>query len=413
MRDGPLNRPLPLTRYRRVSYACLSMRIAYFDLISGISGDMTVAALVDLGVSRRRLQGELEKLRGLSFRFRVGRKTVNGIRSARFQVIAGEDQPGRSWAGIRRLIKQSGLSPEVKHRAITVFSKLAEAEGKVHGVPPEEVHFHEVGAVDSVVDIVAVAVATCSLDIDAFSCSVVPLGRGLTPSMHGVLPVPAPATLELLKGFPVEDAHLDAENVTPTGAAILSALVTQKGEAPVMRVERTGYGAGVLEFPDRPNVLRIVLGESEAAVGHDRMLVIETQIDDMNPEIYDYVLERLFAAGARDVTLSAIQMKKNRPGTLLRIITEPGLRDALAGIVLRETSTLGVRCYMVDRLVLLRDSVKLKTRFGTLTVKVAEEPGGGKRATLEYDEARKIAVSRKVPLKAVYDEVTRCFTSGN
>ena len=180
-----------------------------------------------------------------------------------------------------------------------------------------------------------------------------------------------------------------------------------------MRVERTGYGAGVLEFPDRPNVLRIVLGESEAAVGHDRMLLIETQIDDMNPEIYDYVLERLFTAGARDVTLSAIQMKKNRPGTLLRIIAEPELRDALAGIVLRETSTLGVRCYMVDRLVLLRDSVKLKTRFGTLTVKVAEEPGGGKRATLEYDEARKIAVSRKVPLKAVYDEVTRCFTSGS
>ncbi|MCY4440505.1 MAG: LarC family nickel insertion protein, partial [Deltaproteobacteria bacterium] len=230
--------------------------------------------------------------------------------------------------------------------------------------------------------------------------------------LHGVLPVPGPATLELLKGFPVEDANLEAENVTPTGAAILSALVTQRGEAPAMRIERTGYGAGTLAFPDRPNVLRIVLGESAPALGHERMLVMETQIDDMNPEIYDYVLDRLFAAGARDVTLSLVQMKKNRPGTLLRILAEPGLRDTLAGIVLRETSTLGVRCYMVDRLVLRRQVVKLKTRFGILTVKVAEEPGGGKRATPEYDEARQIAASRKIPLRAVYDEVTRCFGGG-
>ena len=179
-----------------------------------------------------------------------------------------------------------------------------------------------------------------------------------------------------------------------------------------MRVEGTGYGAGTLEFADRPNVLRIVTGESAAALAHERMLVMETHIDDMNPELYDYVLERLFAAGARDVTLSPVQMKKNRPGTLLRVVAEPELRDALAGIVLGETSTLGVRCYLVDRLVLPRTTLKLKTRFGTLTVKVAEEPGGAKRATPEYDEVRKIAAARKVPLKAVYDEVTRCFMGG-
>lgn len=388
------------------------MRVAYFDLISGISGDMTVAALVDLGVPRKRLQEELEKLRGVSFRIRVGRKTVNGIRAARFRVFADEGQPRRSWSDIRRLIVRSGLSPEVKDRAVAVFSKLAEAEGKVHGVPPDEVHFHEVGAVDSIVDVVAVAVATHHLDIDGFACSAVPLGRGLTRSLHGVLPVPAPATLELLKGFPVEDAGLEAENVTPTGAAILAALAVQKGESPAMRIERTGYGAGTLEFPDRPNLLRIVLGESVAPLGRDRMLVMETQIDDMNPEFYDYVLDRLFAAGARDVTLSPVQMKKNRPGTLLRILLEPELRDALAGIVLQETSTLGVRCYPVDRLMLRRSTVKLKTRFGVLTVKVAEEPGGGKRAAPEYDEARKVAAAKKVPLKAVYDEVARCFIDG-
>ncbi len=385
------------------------MRTAYFDLVSGISGDMTVAALLDLGVPRRRLQEELDKLWSVDFRIRVGRKTVNGIRAARFQVVVGKGQPRRNWSGIRRLIERSRLSAQVKDCSLAVFSKLAEAEGKIHGVAPEDVHFHEVGAVDSIVDVVAAAVAACHLEIDRFACSAVPLGRGLTRSLHGVLPVPAPATLELLKGFPVEDAGLEAENVTPTGAAILSALVTEKGGAPAMRIERTGYGAGTLEFPDRPNVLRIVLGESEPAVVRDRMMVMETQIDDMNPEIYDYVMERLFAAGARDVTLSPVQMKKNRPGTLMRILAEPELRDALAGIVLRETTTLGVRCYMVDRLTLRRSTLKLRTRFGTLTVKVAEEPGGGKRATPEYDEARKIATSRKVPLKAVYDEVTRCF----
>ena len=385
------------------------MRTAYFDLVSGISGDMTVAALLDLGVPRRRLQEELDKLRSVDFRIRVGRKTVNGIRAARFRVAAGKGQPRRSWSGIRSLIERSRLSAQVKDRSLAVFSKLAEAEGKIHGVAPEDVHFHEVGAVDSIVDVVAASVAVCHLEIDRFACSAVPLGRGLTRSLHGVLPVPAPATLELLKGFPVEDAGLEAENVTPTGAAILSALVTEKGGAPAMRIDRTGYGAGTLEFPDRPNLLRIVLGESEPAVVRDRMMVMETQIDDMNPEIYDYVLERLFAAGARDVTLSPVQMKKNRPGTLMRILAEPELRDSLAGIVLRETSTLGVRCYPVDRLVLRRSTQRLKTRFGTLTVKVAEEPGGGKRATPEYDEARKIAVSKKVPLKAVYDEVTRCF----
>ncbi|MCY4488958.1 MAG: nickel pincer cofactor biosynthesis protein LarC [Deltaproteobacteria bacterium] len=388
------------------------MRTAYFDLISGISGDMTVAALLDLGVPRKRLQEELGKLANLEFRMRVGKKAVNGIRAVRFQVLAAQGQPRRSWADIRALIERSGLSAEVKARGLAIFSRLAEAEGKIHGVAPEEVHFHEVGAVDSIVDIVAAAIGTCFLGIDEFACSAVPLGRGLTRSLHGVLPVPAPATLELLKGFPVEGAHIEAENVTPTGAAILSALVTEKGEAPAMRVERTGYGAGTLEFADRPNVLRMVLGESASRLGHERMLVMETHIDDMNPEFYDYVLERLFAEGARDVTLSPVQMKKNRPGTLLRVVAEPEQRDALAGIVLGETSTLGVRCYLVDRLVLPRRTLKLKTRFGTLTVKVAEEPGGGKRATPEYDQARKVAVSRKVPLKAVYDEVTRCFMGG-
>ena len=385
------------------------MRIAYFDLVSGISGDMTVAALLDLGLPRRVLREELDKLTGVGFRIRVGKKMVNGIRATRFQVIPGEAQPERSWTGIRRLIEGSGLSAEVKSRGLAVFSRLAEAEAEVHGVSPDDVHFHEVGAVDSIVDVVATAVGVCHLDVQRFACSVVPLGRGLVRSRHGVLPAPAPATLELLKGFPVRGTDLDRENVTPTGAAILSALASQRGETPEMRIERTGYGAGAMEFPDRPNVLRVVVGESAPALGRERMLVMETHIDDMNPEIYDYVLDRLFEAGARDVTLSPVQMKKNRPGTLLRILAEPRLREALAEIVLRETSTLGVRCHVVDRMVLPRKPLKLRTRFGTLTVKVAEDPDGRVRAAPEYDELRKVAESKRVPLKALYDEVARCF----
>ena len=385
------------------------MRIAYFDLVSGISGDMTVAALLDLGLPRRVLREELDKLTGVGFRIRVGKKMVNGIRATRFQVIPGEAQPERSWTGIRRLIEGSGLSAEVKSRGLAVFSRLAEAEAEVHGVSPDDVHFHEVGAVDSIVDVVATAVGACWLDVQRFACSVVPLGRGLVRSRHGVLPAPAPATLELLKGFPVRGTDLDRENVTPTGAAILSALASQRGETPEMRIERTGYGAGAMEFPDRPNVLRVVVGESAPALGRERMLVMETHIDDMNPEIYDYVLDRLFEAGARDVTLSPVQMKKNRPGTLLRILAEPRLREALAEIVLRETSTLGVRCHVVDRMVLPRKPLKLRTRFGTLTVKVAEDPDGRVRAAPEYDELRKVAESKRVPLKAIYDEVARCF----
>lgn len=385
------------------------MRIAYFDLVSGISGDMTVAALLDLGLPRRVLREELDKLTGVGFRIRVGKKMVNGIRATRFQVIPGEAQPERSWAGIRRLIEGSGLSAEVKSRGLAVFSRLAEAEAEVHGVSPDDVHFHEVGAVDSIVDVVATAVGVCHLDVQRFACSVVPLGRGLVRSRHGVLPAPAPATLELLKGFPVRGTDLDRENVTPTGAAILSALASQRGETPEMRIEKTGYGAGAMEFPDRPNVLRVVVGESAPALGRERMLVMETHIDDMNPEIYDYVLDRLFEAGARDVTLSPVQMKKNRPGTLLRILAEPRLREALAEIVLRETSTLGVRCHVVDRMVLPRKPLKLETRFGTLTVKVAEDPDGRVRAAPEYDELRKVAESKRVPLKALYDEVARCF----
>lgn len=385
------------------------MRIAYFDLISGLSGDMTVGALLHLGLPRGKLERELKKLPGLKYRLEVSKKFVNGIQATRFRVRAEESGAGRSWKVIRKIIKRSSLESDVKDRGLDIFARLAEAEGRIHGVPPDRVHFHEVGAIDSIVDIMATAIGTHHFKIDSFVFSSVPLGRGVTPSRHGPLPVPAPATLELLKGVSVQWINLDGETITPTGAAILSALGSQVEDAPRMTIEKIGYGAGEREFPDRPNLLRILLGERGPAWGHDEMLVLETNIDDMNPEIYDYVLDRLFAAGARDVSLSPIQMKKNRPGTLLRIIGEPSTKNRLAEIIFKETSTIGIRYYPVKRLVLKRVPLRLKTRFGSVWVKMIEEPDGEKRIVPEYEELKKLAEVKRIPLKWLYDEVLGSF----
>lgn len=385
------------------------MRIAYGDLIGGVSGDMFVGALLDAGLPLDKLKSELKKLPGLNYRLEVGKKTVHGIRATRFRVVCGKKEPERSWKEIRELIRQSGLDSAVKEIGLKIFARLAEAEGKIHGVAPDKVHFHEVGAADSIVDIMAAAIGCQELKIGSLHFSRIPLGRGVTRSRHGPLPLPGPATLELLKGLPVQWIDLAAETVTPTGAAIVATLGSHFGEAPSMTVEKIGYGAGQKEFPDRPNLFRLVLGESEASWKQEQMLVMETNIDDMNPEFYDYVLDRLFAAGARDVFLSPIQMKKNRPGTLLRVIAEPSQREKLANILFRETSTIGIRYYPVTRMILKRAAKTIKTRFGPVKVKVIEEPDGTKRATPEYEDLRRIAQAKKIPLKVLYDEVVRSF----
>jgi pyridinium-3,5-bisthiocarboxylic acid mononucleotide nickel chelatase len=387
------------------------MRIAYGDLIGGASGDMFVAALLDLGLPLEALKTELKKFPALKFRLDVGAKQVHAIRATRFRVLAGKKEPERAWAEIRRLIDGSGLDAGVKARAIDIFARLAKAEGKIHGVAPEKVHFHEVGATDSIVDIVAAAFAVHHLKIDSFHFSRIPLGRGVARSRHGPLPLPGPATLELLKGLPVQWLDLDAETVTPTGAAIIATLGSHFGAPPRMTVEKIGYGAGTKEFPDRPNVLRLVLGRDDSAWEQDEMVVIETNIDNMNPEFYDYVLDRLFAAGARDVSLSPIQMKKNRPATLLRIIAEPALREKLSEIIFLETSTIGLRYYPVKRVILKRAASRVKTKFGSVKVKIIEELDGTKRAAPEYEDLRRIAAAKKVPLKVLYDEVLRIFTN--
>jgi pyridinium-3,5-bisthiocarboxylic acid mononucleotide nickel chelatase len=383
------------------------MRIAYGELIGGMSGDMFVGAMVDLGLPLNRLKSELKKIPTLNYRLEVAKKTIHSIGATRFHVICPDQEAGRSWKQIQTLINRSSLPPAVKETGIKIFTRLAEAEGKIHRIAPEKVHFHEIGATDSIVDIMAAAVGSYELGIDAFHFSPIPLGRGVTHALHGPLPLPGPATLELLKGLPVEGIDLESETVTPTGAAIVSTLGKSFGAQPRMTMEKIGYGAGQKDFPDRPNLFRLIIGTNAVPWRQEEMVVIETNIDDMNPEFYDYVFDRLLAAGARDVFLSPIQMKKNRPGTLLRVIAEPKDRETLARILLTETSTIGVRYYPVSRMILKRILERLKTRYGTIKVKIAEEPDGTRRVAPEYDDLKRIAAAKKIPLKLLYDEVVR------
>jgi uncharacterized protein (TIGR00299 family) protein len=384
------------------------VKIAYGDLIGGVSGDMFVAALLDAGLPLATLKRELSKIPALRFRLKVSQKYVHGVRAVQFHVTCEPNQPARSWKEIRHLIQRSKLHDDTKDTVLKIFSRLAEVESHIHGVSLDHVHFHEVGATDSIVDIVSAAMGVHELGIEAFHFSPIPLGRGMTRSRHGPLPIPGPAALALLKSLPVEGIDVEGENVTPTGAAIVGALGTSFGALPPMTVERIGYGTGQKEFAERPNLFRVVIGTSnDAGWQEESMLVMETNIDDMNPELYDFVLDRLFAAGARDVFLSPIQMKKNRPGTLLRVIAEPKDRDTLAQIILRETSTLGVRFYPVGRIILKRRSEIVKTRYGNIKVKVVEEPDGTRRLGPEYDDLKRIATAKKIPLRLLYDEVVR------
>jgi hypothetical protein len=383
------------------------MRLAYGDLIGGISGDMFVAALLDLGLPLKNLKAELKKLRTLKFALKTSKKSVHAVRATQFQVICPRQEAPRSWPQIHRLIEHSKLSAPIKASAIDIFTRLAQAEAKIHGVAVDQVHFHEVGATDSIVDIVAAAIGVAELSIDELHFSKIPLGRGITRSQHGPLPVPGPATLELLKGLPTFGIDLESETVTPTGAAILKTLGSSFGDQPSMTIDKIGYGTGQKEFPNRPNLFRLVIGESAANLQHEEMLVIETNIDDMNPQHFDHVMERLFAAGARDVFLASIQMKKNRPATLLTAICEIPLRDRLAAIILQETSSIGLRYYPVKRILLSRELKTVKTRYGAVTIKIVTQPDGTKRSTPEYEDLKRIAMAKRTTLKTIHDDVMR------
>ena len=382
------------------------MKIAYFDAFSGLSGDMTVGALLHLGVSLEALRAELAKLPLSGYQLSQGERVQSGIRATKFNVEVREPLGERSFRAIARLLQESTLIPQVKETALRIFTVLAEAEGRVHGVAPEAVHFHEVGAVDSIVDIVGAAFGLHALGIEKIYASALPMGKGFVPSRHGVLPIPGPATVELLKGWPVRLEDGDAELVTPTGAAIIAA-VAQREAVPQLQLAAVGYGAGERTLPDRPNLLRVLVGATGETPREEQLLVLETNIDDLNPELYEHVMERLFTAGARDVFLAPVHMKKNRPGVLLWVLGEIADRDKLSTILFAETSTLGVRSYPVARLALRRESREVVTAYGSVRVKLAHGPDGRINVAPEYEDCRRLAREKEVPLKLVYEAAVR------
>jgi hypothetical protein len=387
------------------------MRVAYFDTFSGISGDMTVGALLHLGVSLENLQTELVKLPLTGYRISQVQRRSSGIRATKFAVEVDQPLQERSFRAIVRMLRESELLPLVKETAVRIFTVLAEAEGRVHGIAPGAVHFHEVGAIDSIIDIVGTAFGLHTLGIEKVFASALPMGKGLVPSRHGILPVPAPATVELLKGSQIRLEDGSAEMVTPTGAAILAALA-QQGAVPGLRLTAVGYGAGERTLADRPNLLRVLVGETVELPGEEQLLVLETNIDDLNPELYEHVMERLFAAGARDVALTPIQMKKNRPGVLLWVLGEVTEREKLSAILFAETSTLGIRSYLVTRVALRRDSKEVVTPYGAVRVKFAYAPGGSVHVAPEYEDCKRLARDKDVPLKLVYEAAIRAARDG-
>jgi len=382
------------------------MKVAYFDAFSGLSGDMTVGALLHVGVSLDALSAELAKLPLTGYRLSQTERELSGIRATKFDVEVNEPLGERSFRAIAQLLRESNLIPQVKETALRIFTVLAEAEGRVHGIAAEDVHFHEVGAIDSIIDIVGTAFGLHTLGIEKVYVSVLPMGKGLVPSRHGILPVPAPATVELLKGLQIHLEDGDAEMVTPTGAAIVAAVARQSG-VPRLQLTAIGYGAGERTLSDRPNLLRILLGNLIETPREEQLLVLETNIDDLNPELYEHVMERLFSAGARDVFLAPIQMKKNRPGVLLWVLGEATDREKLSALIFAETSTLGIRSYPVTRIALRRESREIKTVYGNVRIKIAYGPDSRVHIAPEYEDCKRIAWEKDVPLKTVYEAAVR------
>ena len=372
------------------------MRIAYFDAFSGIAGDMTVAALIDAGADSRALTDGLTSL-GTAAQFTVEPAKRAGIAGTRFIVEAPQDNKHRHLHHIDKIIDESGLPATTKERSKRVFRKLGEAEASVHGISIERVHFHEVGAVDSICDIVGACYGLDLLGIERIYMSNINVGSGTVQCDHGLMPVPAPATARLLIGHPTYSSGPTVELTTPTGAAFAAALAESFGHMPAMKVDKIGFGAGTKDFPGHSNMLRGMVGESSAATEAATVTVIEANIDDTTPQVLGYTMDRLFEEGALDVALQPLQMKKNRQGTLLRVIARPEDQEKLAQLILAETTSLGVRMYSAQRRVLERRTVPVMTPFGEVRMKVAQEGS----ASPEYDDCQKLARERRVPLKDV------------
>jgi uncharacterized protein (TIGR00299 family) protein len=382
------------------------MKTAFFDCFSGISGDMIVGSLIDAGLELAELKNALSTLPLADYEIYADRVGKNGISATRFRVESSEKKAHRNLTLIAEMLDASGLEERVKVRASSIFRSLASAEAKVHGIKIEDVYFHEIGAVDSIIDIVGAVAGLELLGIEAVYASPINVGEGFADTGHGTLPVPAPATMELLTGVPVYSSGVRAELATPTGAAVITHVAKRFGSLPVMKVHQTGYGAGSRDLPV-PNVLRVLIGEIEQGASHERIAVLETNIDDMNPEFYPHIAERLFEAGALDVYTTPVTMKKSRPGVQLTVLSLPGSEQTLLGVIFGETTTAGVRIRIQERAMLERRIQIIQTAFGPVSVKVLEQGGNVFTVAPEYEECKAVAARRGIPLKQVYDEAKK------
>jgi uncharacterized protein (TIGR00299 family) protein len=385
-------------------------RVLYFDCFSGISGDMVLGALLDAGLPFDGLKSALGSLALDGCDVSTRRVLRAGMSATKFDVHEnGENgsHPHRHLYGIFKLIDGSALSAGGRDRAKALFQRLADAEAAIHDMPVEKVHLHEVGAVDSIIDIVGAVYALDWFGVDRIVSSPLNVGGGTVKSAHGTIPVPAPATVKLLGDAPIYSGEVQKELVTPTGALIVSSYASSFGPVPSMKVEQVGYGAGDNDFPSTPNVLRVLVGEATESVRlkadatDSSVVVLECEIDDMNPQIFGVVMERLYAAGALEVFYVPVQMKKNRPGTLLTVVAPPGLRAALSAIIFKETTTIGLRYSEVDRECLVREHANVETAVGTVRMKLAWREGKLVNAVPEFDDCAKLAAAHDLPVKEV------------
>jgi uncharacterized protein (TIGR00299 family) protein len=378
--------------------------LCYLDAFSGISGDMLVGALADAGADQAAIVDALASLEtGAALSFERVKRC--GIAATKFHVSAAETHAPRHLAHILKMIETAALPERAKRNAAAVFERLGEAEAAVHQVPIERVHFHEVGAADSIADVVGACVAFELLGVTSIVSAPLNVGSGTASTAHGILPVPAPATAALLRGKPIYSDGPAVELTTPTGAALAVTLAREFGGLPPLKIAATGYGAGTHDFPDRANVLRLILGEESGAAEATTIAVLEANIDDLSPQILAYAMDRLLEKGALDVTLQPIEMKKGRPGTLLRVLARPEDRETMAQIIFAETSTLGLRTYSAERRVQARHWVEVETPHGKVRMKIS---GEGAYAP-EYEDCRRIAQASGVPLKQVIAEANYAY----
>jgi uncharacterized protein (TIGR00299 family) protein len=382
------------------------MKIAYLDCFAGISGDMTLSALVACGVPAEYIETEIKKLGLRNYSINFSSTIKNHITGQKVDILFDEsEQPNRTYKNIVKILRDSNLKESVKKKSIEAFTVLGNAEAKIHGIELDKIHFHEVGAVDSIIDLVGSIIGFDYLRVEKIYTSAIPLGTGFAKTEHGTMPVPSPAALEILKGYPVEHRNAGFEMTTPTGATLVKTL--SDGIMPdhlVFSPIEVGFGAGTKTTKDWPNVLRLVIGETKDKIKNENLIMLEAQIDDMNPEIYPFLMEKILDLGAKDIFLTQVVMKKGRPGTKVSIISEACWVDQVERVLFTETTTIGIRKYPIERTVLERTSERIKTRFGSMKIKKVLFDGK-EIIRPEYEECKRISVEKKISIQQIYREI--------